>query len=319
MTSLINRILKPGKKLGWTAMDASPDGLFGVSVMAPQELGGKPSVLSCGAVPGASLDAQSLAQLASTVAVADCPWTVPLDRKSYSILVIEQPPVPKEEMEQSVRWAISTMIDFPVADAYVAWMKIPTEKLLPNRPPHLYVIVAKRAIVEAHRHLFKEAGLQLQAIDVHETAHRNIAALVANPGEGLALLSVGKRGMQLTITFQGELYLDRYVDEVIFGSVSDDAVLERARERVVLQVQRSLDFVGRTLPFIDITRVMLAPMPGESQLRDRIAENLPVPVESIDLGELFDLSRTPQLAKEENQANYFVALGSALRFMSATT
>ncbi len=316
--SLLNRILKPGGNFGWSVVDASPDGLFGVSVMSPRETGGKPGVVSRGAVTDESLDAHSLGRLAKSIAVADCPWAMPLDRKAYTILVIEEPSVRQDEMEQSVRWAISTMIDFPIAEAAVAWMKIPTAKLLPNRPPHIYVVATRREIVDANRELFKQAKLSLKAIDIQESAHRNIAARVAKPDEGVALLSVGKRGVQLTVTFQGELYLDRHADETIFGDAVDAAAKERVLERIVLQVQRSLDFIGRTLPFIDISRLVLAPMPGESDLRERLAENLPVPVELLDLGKVFDFTRTPDLLREENQANYFVALGTALRFSDKT-
>lgn len=317
--SLLNRILKHGGKVGWVAVDATPEGLFGVSVMAPQVAGDKPGVVGCGAVAGAALDAQSLISLAKSVSAADFPWTVPLVQKTYNILVVEEPAVRPEEMEESVRWAVTTLIDYPIADAYVSWMRIPTQKLQPNRPPHMYAVVARHETVDAYRDVFKQAKLPLRAVDVRETAHRNIAAMVAKQGEGVVMVSVGRHGVQLTVTFQGELYLDRYIDETVFSSdAGDDTSAERARERVVLQVQRSLDFVSRTLPFIDINRVVLAPMPAESNLREKFAENLPVPVESIDLGTVFDFSRTPQLSREENQASYFVALGAALRFMSNT-
>jgi MSHA biogenesis protein MshI len=317
--SLLNRVFKTAGKKGWSVVDASPDGLFGVTVMAPLESGGKPSVARCGAIAGVGLDASTLAELGKVISVPDCPWVVPLDRKAYTIMVIEAPPVRQDEMEQSVRWAISTLIDYPIGDAAVAWMRIPTDKLLPNRPPHLYVVATRNEVVAAHREMFKEAKIPLLALDVQETAHRNLAALVAKPGEGVPLLAVGKRGVQFTITFQGELYLDRHVDENIFGSAADETVKERARERIVLQLQRSLDFVSRTLPFIDISRVMLAPMPEESELSAQIAENLPLPVEALDLSKVFDFSRTPELLRTENQANYFVALGAALRFMGKTS
>lgn len=312
--TLLNRILRPGAKLGWTAVDAAPDGLFGVTVMAPAEVGGRPMVASCGSVAGGGLDLQSLVRLGASISVGGCSWTLPLDRKAYSILVIEEPAVRAEEMEQSVRWAVSTMVDYAIDDAFVAWMKIPTSKLLPNRAPHLYVIVARSETVNSHRELFKQAKLPLGAIDVQETAHRNIAALVAKPGEGVALLAVSKRGMQLTITFDGELYLDRHIDENIFSDSIDEAGKERARERVVLQVQRSLDFVGRTLPFIDIQRLVLAPMPSEGNLAGQITENLSVAVEPLDLGKIFDFSRAAQLQNKESHVDYFVALGAALRF-----
>jgi len=277
-------------------------------------MGGKPVVAGCGAVAGAALDASSAMQLAGAISAAGCSWVVPLDRKAYKILVIEEPAVRQDEMEQSVRWAISNMIDYPIADAQVAWMKIPTAKLLPNRPPHVYVVAARAAIVAGHLHTFKQAKLPLRAVDVQETAQRNIATLVAKPGEGLALLAAGRRGVQLTITFDGELYLDRYIDENLFGESVDEAARARARERVVLQVQRSLDFINRTLPFMDIQRLVLAPMPEESELLNQIAENLSVAVEQLDLSKVFDISRAPQLQTMANQADYFVALGAALRF-----
>jgi MSHA biogenesis protein MshI len=237
-----------------------------------------------------------------------------LGRKSYRILVAEEPAVRVTEMEQSLRWAVSTMIDYPIDDAVVSWMRIPTEKLMPNRPPHLYVVVARKDLVNGYRDLFKNAKLPLKAVDVRETAHRNIAALVARDGEGIGMLSVSLRGVQFTVTYQGELFLDRYVDETFFGAHVDAAMRERASERLVLQVQRSLDFIGRTLPFIDVNRLILAPMPGEIGLRDRLAENISVPVEALDLNTVFDLSKVPELASIGAQANYFVALGGALRF-----
>lgn len=315
VSALIERLLKPGGKSGWRAVDAAADGLYGVSLAAPRAPDGKPCVLACAALPGAALSAESLATLAGKLgngAAAD--WVVPLDRKAYSLLVVEEPSVRHEEMAQSVRWAISTMLDYPVADASVAWMRIPTEKLLPNRAPHVYAVATRNEDIEHLRQLFKQARLPLLAIDIQETAHRNLAARIARPGEGLVLLSVGKRGVQMTVTFQGELYLDRHVEEFFFAADTDAAALERSRERVVLQAQRSLDFIARTLPFIELGRIVLAPMPRETGLREQLAENLPLPVEPLDLSAIFDFSRVPHLRDAAAQADYFVALGSALRF-----
>ena len=249
--------------------------------------------------------------------MSGCPWTATLNRDAYKILVVAEPPVKADELDQSVRWGISTMIDYPVVDADVAWMKIPAHVSQPNRPPHLYVVASQHEHVAEVSAAFKEARIPLQTLDICETAHRNIAALVERPGEGVALLVLDKLGVQLTVTFKGELYLDRYVKESLFGSGIDDMARERASERVVLQVQRSLDFVSRTLPFIDLNRVVLAPMPDNSGfLHKYFAENLPVPVEDIDLAAVFDLSGVPELSRQENQAGYFVALGAALRFMN---
>ena len=201
-----------------------------------------------------------------------------------------------------------------VSEADIAWMKIPSHPSQPNRPSHLYVAAARHEQVALCTDMFKKAKLSLQAIDVRETAHRNIAALVERPSEGVALLSLGALGVQFTVTFQGELYLDRYVKETILDPDMDELARERASERVVLQVQRSLDFVSRSLPFIDLSRVLLAPMQSDPSLHTYFEQNLPVLVEDIDLTTAFDFSKTPDLLQTESQAGYFVALGAALRF-----
>lgn len=303
---------------GWTAVDAGVDGLYGVSVLPPLGLGGRPQVIKCGAVPGGQIEANAVVKLSSQISAPGCAWTLSLARKAYTILVVPEPSVEPEEIDQSVRWSIGSMVDYPITEAHVAWMRIPTVKLLPNRPPHLYVVAARNDTISAYEAVFQKAHLPLQAIDVRETAQRNIAALAEKPSEGIGLLLIGQQGVQFTVTFNGELYLDRFVEESLFADALNDADARgRAWERVLLQVQRSLDFISRNLPFVDVGRILMAPMPSHLGLMDYIAQHLTVPVEKLDLASLFDFSKTPELAKEENQARYFFALGSALRFMKS--
>lgn len=306
--------IRSGRAPGWTVVVAEADGLYGVSVATPKLPTDRPSVVNCGFVAGGQLDFDSLVMLSTQIAVSGFPWALTLNRETYSILVVAEPSVKPDELDQGVRWGISTMINYPASEADIAWMKIPSHPSQPNRPSHLYVAVARHEEIALCTDMFKRAKLSLQAIDVRETAHRNIAALIERPGEGVAMLSLGALGVQFTVTFQGELYLDRYVKETILDFEMDELARERASERVVLQVQRSLDFVGRSLPFIDLNRVWLAPMQSDPGLRKYFEQNLPVPVEDVDFTTAFDFSKTPDLLQTETQAGYFVALGAALRF-----
>ena len=306
--------MRTGRAPGWTAVAAEADGIYGVSISTPKLPADRPGVVSCGFVAGGQLDFESLTILSKQIAVSGYPWTATLGREAYNILVVAEPSVKHDELDQAVRWGISTMINYPANEADIAWMKIPSHPSQPNRPAHLYVAAARHEQVALCADIFKKAKLSLQAIDVRETAHRNIAALVERPGEGVALLSLGALGVQFTVTFQGELFLDRFVKETILDPDMDELARERASERVVLQVQRSLDFVSRSLPFIDLSRVLLAPIQSDPGLRRYFEQNLPVLVEDIDLATAFDFSQTPELLQTESQAGYFVALGAALRF-----
>jgi len=311
-------IIDVGSK-GWTALDAGADGaLLGVSVRRGARAGVRPQVLKCARSASGSAGAEALAGLANTVGVTGFPWTLSLKRGDYKMLVVAAPPVLASEMERSLRWTLGAMIDYPVDEANVAWMEIPTAEFQPNRAKHIYAIVSRKSVVNEYAALFHKAKLNLQAIDVRETGQRNIAALLEKKGEGLGLLSVGPSGMAITFTFGGELYLDRFIELPLEEIVAaDDAGREKIFERIALQVSRSVDFISRSFPFMPVGRIVLAPLPAPIGLRDYLAQNLPVQVELLDLASVFDLSLTPELRTPENQARYFCALGAALRGMGS--
>lgn len=304
--------IKSGAK-GWTAVDASQDGaLVGVSVRRIVRSGSRPQVVKC--ARSATGGPMALAELGRQLGVSGFQWALPLKRGDYQMLVTAEPPVLASEMERSLRWSLGAMIDFPIDEANVAWMHIPTAEFQPNRPKHIYAIVSRQSLIREQAELFQKARLNLTAIDVRETAQRNIAALLEKKGEGLGLLSVGHSGVTITFTFGGELYLDRFIDLPLAEIVAaDEAGREKMFERIALQISRSVDFISRNFSFMPVQRVVLAPLPAPMKLLDYLTQNLPVPVELLDLTSVLDISLAPELREPENQARYFVALGAALR------
>ena len=299
---------------GWVAVDAGPEGIYGVTVRPAAKGIGRPQVLKCGFVADPDTGPLAMSILAKKIGVSRFRWTVPLNRGDYKIMVLPEPPVDPSEMGQSVRWSLGTMIDYPVEEAVIDWMSIPTRKHQPQRPPHLYAIVAQSQVVNFRIEPFRRAKINVNAVDIRETAQRNIAALVAKPGEGICMIALSNVGVEITFTYEGELYLDRYMEEPLETLISgDEESRARVLDRITLQVQRSLDFVKRTLAFVRIGRVLIAPLPAPIPLREHLARNISEPVESLDLGTVFDLSAVPELRDEETQARFFVPLGAALR------
>jgi MSHA biogenesis protein MshI len=300
--------------VGWTALDCGPDGIVGASVRTPSSTGAKPQVVRIGESEQRELEADALAQLAKRFPASGFRWSLPLNRGEYNLLVVAQPTVEAAEMRQSLRWSIGSMVDYPIDEAVIDWMAIPTVNYLPLRAQHVYAVAAKKEVVSRYTTTFERAGLELGAIDIRETAQRNIAALVESNGEALGMLSVDVRGVQITVTFEGELYLDRFMEWSLDTALTGDAESRRKHyERVSLHVQRSLDFVRRTLPFLNVSRIVLAPLPAPIELREAIANSTGERVEQLDLARVFDISLVPELREAELQAKYFVALGAALR------
>jgi len=312
--------LRKRRSPGWTAVDPSPDGMCGASVRMPGAEGGRPQVLKCGTMAGPEFGAGGLSQLARKVAVPQFQWTLPLARGDYKMVVLPEPAVKPAEMADSVRWSLGTVLEYPVEEAAVDWMSIPTLKHFPQRQQHLYAVVARNDLIRQRAETFQQAKMTLNAVDIRETAQRNIASLVAKPGEGLGMVAASAHGVQITFTFEGELYLDRFIEAPLATAVSgDDESRTRLFERITLQVQRSLDFVRRTLSFMQIGRIVMAPLPAPIALRAHLAQNIAEPIELLDLASVFDFSLTPELAAEEMQARFFVALGAALRGMEAAS
>ncbi len=316
---------------GWSAVDVGPDGLLvGVSVRPGAQAGDRPQVVKCAQVTGAALDAAAVTELVRKISVAGFPLTLLLQRNDYRILVVAEPPVQAAEMDRSLRWTLGPMLDFSIDEANLVWMKIPTAEFQPNRAKHLYAIVAQQSVMKQQVALFAKANKQqtgvltqaklaLRAIDVRETAQRNIAALLEKKGEGLGLLSMGPQGVTLTFTFDGELYLDRFIELSLAELLAADAPgQQKFFERITLQVVRSVDFINRNSSFMPVERIVLAPLPAQIGLHDYLSQNLSVRVEALDLASVFDLSLTPELAVPENQSRYLMALGAALRGVRKT-
>jgi len=302
---------------GWTAIDCS-DGpsLCAVSVKTAVRAGERPQVLAAAEQARADTDTEGSA-LRELMGHVDhrLPILMTLPRTHYRLRVMPEPAVPQREMLTSLRWSLSTDSDGPMDDFNLAWMRIPTEEQLPAKPRQVYAVMAPTAPLTVRLAAWRHVGVRPKVIDIRETALRNIAGALERPGEGLALLSAGTGGVSMVFTHQGSLYLDRTI-ELPELAAADGAIRALLYERIAVQLFRSIDVVGRSYPFMPVTRVVVAPAPEAPGLQEFLAEHLPV--EPLDLDRVFDLSRVPELAQSPAlQARCLVALGAALRSAKA--
>jgi MSHA biogenesis protein MshI len=304
---------------GWTGVDAADGGFCTASVRTSRSSSDKPRVVQCAKTAGGNGGTDAMRDLAAKVGGVGFPCSLALHRGEYQVLVVPEPPVLESEMQASLRWTLAPMVDIPSDDANIAWMRIPTAQFQPAREKQLYAIVTRKSLVAEQAALFEKAKLPLKAVDIRETALRNIAVLLEKKNEGLGMLTVGPTGVSATFTYRGELYLDRFIAQPIDEIASGDAQRrEKFFDRVTQQVYQSMELVTRTHPFITVDRIVVGPTPVPLDLAVHLAGKLPVPVQLLDLAAVFDLSAVPQLTKPDQQAQYLVALGAALRGMRKT-
>jgi MSHA biogenesis protein MshI len=200
------------------------------------------------------------------------------------------------------------MVDFPVDRASIDILDIPAPG---SRTPQLWVVVASHDVLHPRVHLFQDAKTPLAAIDVPELAQRNLAALFEDPNRGLALVSFDNKGGVLTISYQGELFMTRHID--VSGPELVGPQAETLHERVLLDIQRSLDNFDRNYSSVPLTRLLVGPLPGGEAFVEYLRTNLSLPVASANLADVLDIEATPRLAETAAQAESWLALGAALR------
>lgn len=236
----------------------------------------------------------------------------------YQVLHIDAPAVDKAELKEAVRIRIRDMIDYPVEAATFDLLDIHLEGSAAGRPPSLYVIVANNAIIAPRVLEFQEAKIPLEVIDIPEMAQRNLAALFEEKSRGLGLLAFNRSGCLLTMTYAGELYVVRRIETTAMQlAQANPERREQLFERIVLDVQRSLDNFERLYNFISLSKILVSPLPEVPNLVAYLRENLSVPVETLDLASVIDFPSIPELKNPARQAQCLDVIGAALRTESA--
>jgi MSHA biogenesis protein MshI len=232
-----------------------------------------------------------------------------LSAGEYQFLAVEAPPLPESapqaELREAVRWKVKDMVEFPVTAAGVDVLRIPPQ---PGRPAQLLVVAASHGVLKPLAESFDKAKTHLDAITVPELAQRNLACLFETQDRALALLSFSAQGGLLTLTCNGELYSTRRI-EVSAAELAGDASLY---ERVVLDIQRSLDNFDRNFSHLSLQRLLVVPVPAADDFIAHLKDNLYQPVETLAISDGLDISAAPMLANAATLADALPALGLAL-------
>lgn len=240
--------------------------------------------------------------------------TTLLGANEYSMLQVEAPSVPAEELAQAVRWKVKDMLEYPVESATLDLLRIPIDTIAPGRPPALFAVVARNETLLPKIRLFQEAKVGVTVIDIPELALRNVAALFETENRGLVMLNFGSGGGMLIFTFRGELYVTRRIEITLEQlEAADEARRSELFDRIALEVQRSVDNFERLYNVIALSRLIVPDLPGVPGLIDYLKGYLSLAVEPMDLAEVMDFPAIPELRNVRRQAECLEAIGAALR------
>ena len=274
----------------------------------------KPEVLLLNSTPFSAEAIGELRDLGKKHGLSRYRTTLLLRIGEYQVLQLEPPEVTAAEMKDALRWRIKDLLSYPVEEANLDVLEIPSDPGAVGRAKQVFAVVAKNGVLAPRVEFFDEARVPLAAIDIPELAQRNISALFEEENRGLALLAFDESGGMLTFTFRGELYALRQIDI----SLSDLEEAEGDRlgqllERIVLEAQRSLDNFTRLHGHITVSRLLVSSIPGVPGFLDELKKGISIPVEELDLDKVLDFPSLPELADPRCQTRFLKALGAALR------
>lgn len=273
----------------------------------------RPEVLLCESYRKEGDDVTTLKRLRREFHLKRYRCTTLLRPGDYRILQVEAPSVPAAEMKTAIRWRIKDLIDFPVEAATVDAINIPQDDYTATRPQVL-AVAARNELIAAMVKPFDDAGISLDVVDIPELAQRNVAHLLEQERRGLALLAFDARGGLLTFTCDGELYHHRRI-ELPVASLADKAEEPRRQlyDRIVLELQRSLDHFDRQFKNVAVSKVIVTPVLGAEDMQAFLGANLGVPMTMLDLSQTVDFPHIPELREPTHQTQCLQVIGAAMR------
>jgi len=304
---------KPAAHAGWVACVPQGDHAA-LALVQPAPAQGKPVL--CWALqtpwdePGASLQ-----RLRRSHHLQRHRRVALLQRGQYQCVTMDVPAdVPRADWADATRWQLREAVDFELESAAVDVLAVP-EGTSYRPTPQLIAVAAADHQVRPLVTLAHGVGLPWHAVDVAETALRNLSLLVGEPQRARALLHCQPGHATLVVTCQGELLSTRqmYLNLLDAHSAPDD-VRAAAYEQAALELQRTLDGIERAYGQVSLAQLLITPMPGVQALCDHLRPLLYVPVAPLDLRDALDWQAMPELPGDDALLNpLLLAIGAALR------
>ncbi|MEO5331071.1 MAG: hypothetical protein H7839_03545 [Magnetococcus sp. YQC-5] len=250
---------------------------------------------------------QTLNEVAKLLKMQRLPWNIALEWEKYFLFPKDAPQLPKEEIAAAMAWIIRNHLEFPVEEAVVDCFDIPEQGRMAKQKK-VYVVAAQKHDVQSQARLLHEAKLSLQAVDIPELGLNNIASLLPENKEGVAILYLppAQQPACLQISCQNELYLTRRIDGYFSSDDSVDGV-----DSICETAYRSLEYYQSNFGQNQVAALYLAALPKVEQIvMPQLVSQLNVRVKPFKLETVLPID-TPMEPASLHAS--LLAIGMALR------
>ena len=229
----------------------------------------------------------------------------------YSLHLIEAPKVEPEEMRAAVRWSVKDLLDMKIDDAAIDIFPVPDDAYRGRKM--VYVVAAAKNRIQQIAEMVTNADLELAIIDIPELAMKNISNCFIEDSNGAAFMDLRLTGSTMNISHNGDLYLSRRINTQLAPDVMQSLEWENLKDRLVLEIQRSLDYFESQMSKGQINRIVIAQRQQDTEaMCTALDELLSAQVTALDLTSHINskIELTPEL---QQQCAY--AIGATMRGM----
>ncbi|MCG8414775.1 MAG: hypothetical protein MI746_11210 [Pseudomonadales bacterium] len=219
---------------------------------------GAPHLLGCEVRNLESRDdlESELSKLVKEMDLAEKQCSYVLSPDEYSLHLVEAPNVEPEELRSAVRWSVKDLLDMKIDEAAIDVFPVPEDAYRGRKM--VYVVAANRNRIQKIVELVTKADLELAIIDIPELAMKNISTSFIDDANGAAFMDLRRTGSTMNITHSGDLYLTRRINTQMEPDVMQSSDWENLRDRLVLEIQRSLDYYESQMGKGQVTKIVIA-------------------------------------------------------------
>lgn len=252
----------------------------------------------------------ALQQFVLTHGLQGVPCSYVLSPGEYSLNLVDEPTVPKEEIPKALRWLLKDMLSFPIEDAIIDTFELPFTRAKDNTKM-VYAAAMKKEILPKLVSFIEPSGLILKYIDIPELVLKNIVNLHPQEMKGCALLYLGPKHGKLILSRNQQLCIARSFELKSDELGKDPARDARILDALSLEIQRSYDYIGsifrQNIPNVII---LMPTLTDRNIMQDSFKNSLGAEIYFLNLSELMTFENP---LKDEEEAEGLLAIGGVLR------
>jgi hypothetical protein len=155
---------------------------------------------------------KKLRKLHADFSIDDCRIGIVIHPELYELVMVDNPPVSKAEMEEAIKYSISDVVPYPVHEAIIGGFRPPIPY---GDIDKRYVSVMKRTSAVELVDEIKETHKHLEYVGISELAICHSISKLMPSIKGIMVLSQLDETFQLIMIKEGNIYLIQKVNECI--------------------------------------------------------------------------------------------------------